>query len=181
MGSGYELRQGTSMAAPFVAGSLALLASARPDLPQSALRAALVASAPKPKLLAGLLGSGALNVAAAMHSVLPGDKWRATAGDGGIHSVAANADATRLEISAKRRIRAGRAMTVKWTATGAEQVASWTVSLNGKRIKTLPGTKSQLRKRVNRPGTHRWKVVGLDADGAKVVSATRRFKVVRSS
>ena len=41
-GGGFELRQGTSMAAPFVAGSLALLASARPDLPQSALRDALV-------------------------------------------------------------------------------------------------------------------------------------------
>ena len=64
-GSGYEMREGTSMAAPFVAGSLALLAAARPDLPQSTLRAALVQSAPRPKLLAGLLGSGALNVAAA--------------------------------------------------------------------------------------------------------------------
>ena len=178
-GSGYELRQGTSMAAPFVAGSLALLAAARPDLSQATLRAALIQTAPRPKLLAGLLGSGALNVAAAMHSVLPGDKWRATAGDAATRTVSADAGAT-LQISAKRRIRAGRAMTVRWTATGAEQVVSWTVSLNGKRIKTLAGTKSQMRKRVNTPGTHRWKVVGLDAEGAKVVSATRQFKAVRS-
>ncbi|MEA2141692.1 MAG: hypothetical protein QOI64_122 [Solirubrobacteraceae bacterium] len=185
-GSGYELREGTSMAAPFVSGSLALLAAARPDLSQSALRAALVQSAPRPKLLAGLLGSGALNVASALHSVLPGDMWKATA-DAGTRSVAAAASdadaaaATRLEISAKRRIRSGQSAKIRWIAVGAEQVVNWRVSLNGKRIKTLPGTKSQLRKRVSRPGTHRWKVVGVDADGKRVVSAVRTFKVVRSS
>jgi subtilisin family serine protease len=178
-GSGYELREGTSMAAPFVSGSLALLAAARPDLAQSALRAALVQSAPRPKLLAGLLGSGALNVAAAMHSVLPGDMWRAT-GDAGAHTVSADADGAHLAISAKRRVRAGRAATVKWTATGADSVTTWRVSLNGKRIKTLPGSKSQLRKRVTRPGTHRWKIVGLDAEGQQVVSAARQFKVLKS-
>jgi subtilisin family serine protease len=179
-GSGYELREGTSMAAPFVAGSLALLSAARPDLPQSTLRAAVVQSAPRPKLLAGLLGSGALNVAGAMHSVLPGDMWRA--GASGTQTVAAAADAaeeTSLELSAKRRIRAGRAATVRWTAVGADRVVSWNVMLNGKRIKTLPGTKSQMRKKVSRPGTHRWKVVGIDAEGQRVVSAVRTFKVVR--
>ncbi len=170
-GSGYELRQGTSMAAPFVSGSLALLAAARPDLSQETLRAALVQSAPQPTLLAGLLGSGALNVATALHSVLPGDMWKA----------AAAAEAIALKVSAKRRIRAGRAATVRWTATGpAERVVSWRVSLNGKRIKTLPGTKSQMRKRVRKPGTHRWKVVGVDAEGARVVSAARTFKVLRN-
>ena len=61
----------------------------------------------------------------------------------------------------------------------AERVVRWRVSLNGKRIKTLPGTKSLLRKRINKPGTHRWKIVGLDAEGAKVVSAARKFKVLR--
>ncbi len=185
-GSRYELRVGTSMAAPFVSGSLALLAAARPDLAQPVLRTALVQSAPRPKLLAGLLGSGSLNVASALHSVLPGDMWRATAADadGGTRSVAAAADgddaaATRLKLSSKRRIRAGRAATVRWTATGAGQVVSWHVMLNGKRVKTLPGTKSKLRKRVNRAGTHRWKVVGVDAGGQRVVSAVRTFKVLR--
>ncbi|HEX6391408.1 MAG TPA: S8 family peptidase [Solirubrobacteraceae bacterium] len=177
-GSGYELREGTSMAAPFVSGSLALLSAARPDLPQSTLRAALVQSAPRPKLLAGLLGSGALNVASALHSVLPGDMWRATAGDA--HNISADADAISLELSAKRRVRAGRAATVRWTAVGADQVVRWNVSLNGKRIKTLPGTKSQLRRKVSRPGSHRWKVVGIDAEGNRVVSAARTFKVLRN-
>ncbi len=174
-GSGYELRVGTSMAAPFVSGSLALLAAARSDLSQPALRAALVQSAPRPKLLAGLLGWGALNVATALHAVLPGDMWRASP-----TGASAAAEAIALEISAKRRIRAGRAVTVRWTATGAaERVVSWRVSLNGKRIKTLPGTKSQLRKRVRKAGTHRWKVVGVDAAGERVVSAVRTFEVLR--
>ncbi len=177
--SGYELREGTSMAAPFVAGALALLAAARPDLPQSELRSAIVQSAPRPRLLAGLLGSGALNAGAALHSVLPGDMWRAPAADAGLRAGAADADAIRLEVSAKKRVRAGRAAIVKWTATGADRVVSWRVSLDGTRIKTLPGTKSQLRKRVSRPGTHRWKVVGLDAEGRRVVSAARQFKVLR--
>lgn len=175
-GSGYELRDGTSMAAPFVAGSLALLAAARPDLSQSALRAALVQSAPRPKLLAGLLGSGALNVAAALHSVLPGDMWSDTGLRAG---AAATGGDVGLAVSAKRRIRAGRAAIVRWKATGAEAVTTWRVLLDGRRVKTLPAAKSQLRKRVSRAGTHRWKIVGLDADGRHVVSATRQFKALR--
>jgi len=177
--SGYELREGTSMAAPFVSGSLAVLAAARPDLAQPALRTALVQSAPRPKLLAGLLGSGALNVGAALHSVLPGDMWRATAGVGARAAGTGDAGAIRLDVTSKSRIRAGRSATVRWTATGAEQVVSWRVLLNGKRIKTLPATKSQLRKRIATPGTHRWKVVGIDAEGQRVVSAARTFKVLR--
>ena len=175
--SGYELREGTSMAAPFVSGSLALLAAARPDLSQAALRAAIVQSAPRPKLLAGLLGSGALNVTAALRSVLPGDMWRDTGLGAGAAADAAEQIA--LEISAKKRVRAGRTATVKWTATGAEQVATWRVLLNGQRVKTLPGTKSQVRRKVSRPGTHRWKIVGYDAEGQRVVSAARQFKVLR--
>jgi subtilisin family serine protease len=176
-GSGFELRQGTSMAAPFVSGSLALLAAARPDLPQSALRDALVQSAPRPSLLSGLLGGGSLNVAAALHRVLPGSLWK----DSPTQNVALPLDdAATLEISAKSRVRAGRSATVRWTATGAARVVQWRVSLNGKRIKTLAGTKTALRKRVNKAGTHRWKVVGLDAEGETIVSATRKFKVVKA-
>ena len=178
-GGGFELRQGTSMAAPFVAGSLALLASARPDLPQSTLRDALAQSAPRPSLLSGLLGGGALNVASALHRVLPGSLWKHNPAQ---HVALALDDESRvtLEVRTKSRIRAGRSATVRWTATGAERVVRWRVSLNGKRIKTLPGKKTALRKRVKKAGTHRWKVVGLDAAGTRVVAAARRFEVVKA-
>jgi subtilisin family serine protease len=177
LGSGYELRQGTSMAAPFVSGALALLAAARPDLSQSQLRAALMLSAPRPSLLSGLLGSGTLNVADALHRILPGGLWK----NSDTQSVSrALEDGATLKVNSKARVRAGRSATVRWTATGADRVVRWRVSLNGKRIATLAGKKSRLSKRVRKTGTHRWKVVGVDAEGARVVVAARKFKVVKA-
>jgi hypothetical protein len=167
-------------AAALIAGLEALgpeqLAAARPDLPQSALRDALTQSAPRPSLLSGLLGGGSLNVGAAMHRILPGSQWK----DSPTQNVALPLDESQatLEVSSKKRVRKGRAATVRWTATGAASVVQWRVSLNGKRISTVPGTKTALRKRVNKAGTNRWKVVGLDAEGETVVAATRKFKVV---
>lgn len=172
-GAGYERRAGTSMAAPFVAGSLALLAAARPDLTQQALRSALLASAPRPSLLAGLVNAGRLDVGAAMHRVLPGAMWGAPA-------PAASSAAARLRLLAKTRVAVGRAATVRWRVSGAAKVAAWRVLLDGKRIGTVKsGGRSLLRKRVSRPGRHRWKVVGVDAGGDQVVAAARSFRVVK--
>ena len=164
--------QGTSMAAPFVSGSLALLAAARPDLSQSALRAALVQSAPRPKLLAGLLGSGALNVAAALHSVLPGDMWRATGrrgrrrrrrrrGDRASRSAPSAASAP-----AARRPSAGRPPAPTASSAGA----SCSTASASRRCRARSRSCASAS---TAPGTHRWKVVGVDAEGAKVVSAAR--------
>jgi hypothetical protein len=175
-GSGYEMRAGTSMAAPFVSGSLALLAAARPDLPQSALRAALLASAPRPKLLAGLLGSGSLNVAAALHRVLP--NWRSAPQAA---ASAAPLAAASVRVLAKTRVRAGRSVTVRWRSSGAQQVAQWQVLLDGRKVSTVTvGARSLVRKRVGSSGTHRWKVVGVDAAGTRVVAAARSFRAVRN-
>jgi subtilisin family serine protease len=171
-GSGYELRQGTSMAAPFVAGSLALLAAARPDLPQSALRDALLASAPRGAALSAMLGSGSLDVGAAMHRLLPGTMWRNA-------PAAAPTAAASVRVLAKARMRSGSA-TVRWRASGDQRVSQWRVTLDGRRVGNVAnGKRSLLRKRVSRAGKHRWKVVGLDAAGAKVVAAARSFRVVR--
>ena len=165
-GSRYELRQGTSMAAPFVAGSLALLSAARPDLPQPALRDALLQSAPRPSSLSGLLGSGRLDVAAAMRWVLPGR--------------GAPAAAKPLKVLAKSRVQAGRTATVRWRFSGAERVTKWRVLLNGRTVGTVKqGKRSLLRKRISRAGRNRWKVVGVDADGTRVVAAARSFRAVR--
>ena len=170
-GSHYEVRDGTSMAAPFVAGSLALLSAARPDLPQSALRAALLKSAPRPGLLAGLLGSGRLDVASALHRVLPGALWRKDA-------IASAADA-RVRVRTAARVRAGRAATVRWTASGADEIVRWRVLLDDRRIRTLPaGSARVVRARMRSAGTHRWKIVGVDASGTRVVSAARSFRVL---
>ncbi len=172
-GSRYELRSGTSMAAPFIAGSLALLAAARPDLPQAQLRDALLQSARRRSPLAGLLGSGALDVGAAMHRVLPGAMWRAAP------APRARAERVRVRVRTRSRVHAGRSSTVRWTAQGARGVTRWRVLLDGRRVHTQPARRARLlSKRVSRPGRHRWKVVGLDARGRRVAVAARTFRVV---
>lgn len=174
-GSGYELRQGTSMAAPFVAGSLALLAAARPDLPQSALREALAQSAVRTSPLAGQVASGGLNISAALHRVLPGAMWRSAPA-----AASTVPSSTRLRVLTGARIRTGSTATVRWSASGAQRVTRWRVSLDGRRVGTVPaGKRSLLRKRVSRAGSHRWKVVGVDAAGASVVTGARVFRVLR--
>jgi subtilisin family serine protease len=168
LGSDYAWREGTSMAAPFVSGALALLASARPDLPQPLLRYALERSASRPSLLSGLVGYGNLDVGAAMHLILPGALWRSATSD----------EVVRLAVTASRRVRAGSSATVRWTARGATRVAHWRVLLDGHRVRTLPEGQRRLRARILRPGTHRWKVVGIDADGRRLAVEARRFKAL---
>jgi subtilisin family serine protease len=78
MGGDYEIRSGTSMAAPHVAGALALLAAAAPDLGPDALQAAVVDSATR----LGDVTDGALDIAGAMRRVVSSARWRsATRGD----------------------------------------------------------------------------------------------------
>jgi subtilisin family serine protease len=176
-GSRYEDRSGTSMAAPYVSGALALLSAARPDLSEAELRGALLASAPKRTILSGLLGSGGLDVGAAMHAVLPGSMWGATAT--ATTTVAAPVAAT-LHLSSGRPVHAGRRATLRWSVAGADNVAGWRVSLDGRRVATLDeGDSRILRYRVAAAGRHRWRVVGFDEAGAKVVAAVRGFRVLR--
>jgi len=175
-GSGYEDRSGTSMSAPFVAGALALLQSARPDLSQSVLRGALLSTGQKTGLLQGLLGGGGggeLNVGSAMHAILPGALWKATAAP----QVAAPA----LTLKTGGRTRAGRRATLRWSAAGAAAVTSWRIALDGRRVATRTiDDSTTLRRKVGRAGTHRWKVTGYDDAGRRLVTGTRSFKVLRA-
>ena len=68
----YEIRTGTSMAAPHVAGALVLLASARPDLGADALQAAVLGSARRGVAVT----TGTLDVAGAMRRVVSAARWR---------------------------------------------------------------------------------------------------------
>jgi hypothetical protein len=58
-------------------------------------------------------------------------------------------------------------------------VATWRVSLDGRVLKTLPVTAGGVSRRIAKTGSHNLRVVGFDANGAKVVAAQRSFKVVR--
>jgi subtilisin family serine protease len=179
-GSGYETRSGTSMSAPFVTASLALLSAARPDMSQAALRGALLSTAPKRNALAGLLGGnggGGLDVGAAMHAVLPGDMWRNSPGA----AVAARAASAAVRVRTGTPTRAGRRATVRWSATGVDSVTTWRVTLDGRRVASRSSDAAPvLRRKITKAGKHAWKVVGYDAAGARVVTGSRSFRVLRA-
>jgi subtilisin family serine protease len=169
-GSSYQSRTGTSAAAPFVAASLALLSSVRPDLSMDVLRAAISDSARRTSLISSLLGGGRLDVGAAMHRVLAGHPWNAAA--------AVAADAPALRLSSKSKIRAGQRVRLRWTTTAAGSVASWRVSLDGRVVATVAADRAGISRRISRGGRHTWRVVGFGDAGEKVVAARRAFRVV---
>jgi subtilisin family serine protease len=92
-GGDYEFRSGTSMAAPQVAGTLALMAAARPDLGADALQAALLSSADRGVATT----NGSLDIAAAMRKVVSAARWRAAQRGGSVRG------------ASKSRVRASRA------------------------------------------------------------------------
>ena len=170
-GSAYQSRSGTSAAAPFVAGSLALLSAARPDLSMSALRSALEDTTQASSLLTTVLGGGRLDVGAAMHRIL-GAQWR-TAG------ATTTAAKPKLRLTGRTRVRAGSRLTLRWRATNAEQVTRWRVSLNGKVVANVKAGSAGISRRVSRRGRNTWRVVGFDAESTKVVAAKRTFTVLK--
>lgn len=171
-GSTYQVRTGTSAAAPFVSGALALLAAARPDLPVGALREALLATSRRTDVLRSLIGGGSLDVGAAMREVRGAARRRS-----GADAQAAPV----LALRAPSRVRAGARATLRWTVRDAARVSRWRVSLDGRVIASLPARTRRVARRIARPGRHRWRVVGFDAGGTKVVSARRGFRVLAAA
>jgi subtilisin family serine protease len=162
----YELRAGTSMAAPFVAGSLALLAAARPDLSQAQLREALLAGADLTPHLTGKVGAGRLDVGAAMHRIVPG-AW------------GAGPQRLRVRVRRPRIARVGRRLRVRWQAH-TNAVARWVVSLDGRRMRTVPGRARHASIRARRRGPHRLTIAGYDRAGRSLAKAARRIRVRRA-
>jgi len=172
LASSYQSRSGTSAAAPFVSGSLALLSAARPDLAIGALRTMIIDTTRRSSRLASLLGSGRLDVGAAMHRALTGMPWKS--------APTAEAPAATLRLRAKPTTRIGARATLRWSATGADSVTSWRISLDGRVVKTVAGDSAAISRRITRSGRHSWRVVGFDADHAKVVAAQRTFRTLRT-
>ena len=172
-GSSFHARTGTSSAAPFVAGSLALLAAARPDLTMSALRAAIVDTTRRSNLTASLLVGGFLDVGAAMHRLRPGTAWKSGA-------ASATSDAPTLRLRTKSTTRAGARATLRWNATGADTVTRWRVSLDGRVIKTVRAADARTSQRITRAGRHKWRVVGFNDNAKKVVAGQLKFRILPS-
>jgi subtilisin family serine protease len=90
-GGDYEIRTGTSMAAPHVAGALALLASARPDLGADALQSALLGSARRGVATT----NGSLDMASAMRRVVSAARWRSAVRGSSVRGASKNRSAVR--------------------------------------------------------------------------------------
>ena len=173
--SSFQSRSGTSASAPFVAGAMALLSAARPDLPASALRDVIIASARRTNVFGSQLAGGLLDVGAAMHSVRPGASWQSShAAD----TASPNAVPT-LRLRTPSKARAGSRVTLRWSARRAEHVSRWRVSLDGRVLKSVTARTAKISRRIAGRGRHKWRVVGFDAGGAKVVAALRTFRVTR--
>jgi hypothetical protein len=52
------------------------------------------------------------------------------------------------------------------------------VLLDGRLVRWVAGRSGVVSRVVGRSGRHTWRVIGVDAGGANVVSAQRRFYVV---
>ncbi len=163
-GGTFELRSGSSMSAPEVSAALALLHGARPDLAAADVREALQASARRLPSLDGLVRSGALDVAAALHRVLPETAWPTIA------------DAPTMTVRVKRRARATAATSrprtlLTWTLQGDAS------RITGFRITRADGT--VLARRPGRGARGAWvtlrrgrvTVTALAADGSVVARA----------
>jgi hypothetical protein len=160
------------MAAPFVAGSLALLESARPNLTQAQLRDALLASATHAPEVAGRVGAGELNVGAAMHAVVPG-RW-----DAPVRAHIAQVS-TGVRVFTARKARMTHKVRVRWSRGGASNVTTWLVKLDGRNIVTVGADGRRAAACwAQSAGRHKWTVVGLDATGSPVVRAAKTFRAV---
>jgi subtilisin family serine protease len=157
---GYELRSGTSMAAPLVAATLALIQSVRPDLDGSGLKAALLAGARPSTQLTGSVLTGSLDAAAALQDVL------------------GPLEGGPLAVRLLGAARAQRGAVLSWSLDGdSAAVARVRVYVDGRAVaeRSAAGPAS-VRVRV-RPGLHRSRVIALDSSGAKLSEVTGLFRV----
>jgi subtilisin family serine protease len=138
-GGEYGVRSGTSLAAPHVAGTLALLAGARPDLSAQALQEALARGSRRDS------GTATLDAGAALDSILP-----------------ALAPPRATHLRASRRSRRGR-VRLSWRAPrDTESIRAYVVTVAGRRVAVVrrrhgKAPRTSVTVRLRRPARH-WRV-----------------------
>jgi len=168
-GGGYELRTGTSMAAPQVTGTLALLHAAAPGSSGAERRRVLLDSARRLPVLAGLVGAGALDMAAALRQIVPADVWRGSQAP------------PALTIAVPSPRRAG-VVTVRWAGTGdLAGIATVRVFADGRLIaEQAPDAPAAVPVRLGR-GLHLLRVEALDAIGNISAEVETRIRLTNAA
>ena len=158
---GWEIKSGTSMAAPMVAGVAALAASVNPSISAVDLRAILTNSATRAKLP---VASGYVN---ALQAVMA-----ASTASGATVTVA-----PRLQILDATRKGAG--VTIQASVSGSTAaIAKYKVVLGG-RTYTLEPRPSPLTIKVRSRGS-RVRIIGISATGSTLTTAQQKVKRLRS-
>jgi len=179
-GGGYEYRSGTSMAAPWVTATLALLHGARGDLSGAQLVAALRTSARRSAGLAGLLRTGQLDPVAALRAVLPADRVAAVGAAAAELTLTARVArrgkrpvATR-RAGSRSRAPAARRLLVTWRLSGSGAgVAAFEVTAGGRTLaaRGATGRGAWLRTRERRV-----RITALDAEAGRLASVVVRLR-----
>jgi subtilisin family serine protease len=159
---GYELKSGTSMAAPHAAGVAALMAAMRPDLSATELRAQLLQNAGRSSLP---VSGGYLDALSSVVSVASASKYRL--GQPPLVRV----------LAAQRK---GRQTVVQVAALGDTRgVARFRLSLDGRRVAELRMRSSPFTVRLRGRAGRKLRVDALDPQGHVIASGTRAVRGVR--
>ncbi|MDA0173453.1 S8 family serine peptidase [Solirubrobacter taibaiensis] len=160
---GYEVKSGTSMAAPHVAGLAALMASVAPNLPAAELRALLLQHAARADVPVSAGYADALG------------------------AVLAASEATSYDASQPPRLRVLSATSKNRTTQAqiavlgaATNVARVTVKLDGRRVAQLRGGRNVLNVRLRNRTGRRLTVEATSADGRRLATASARVRPVRA-
>jgi hypothetical protein len=160
---GYEVKSGTSMAAPHVAGVAALMASVAPGLPVAELRALLLQHATRADVP---VSAGYVDA---------------------VDAVLAASEATSYNQSQPPSVRVlsatsrSRTIQAQFAVLGAAaSVARVSVRLDGKRVAQLRGSRNVLNVRLRKRAGRKLTVEALSADGRRLATATARVRPVRA-